>query len=92
MQQKVVMRVSDDRQTVISSGRSHAAQIISNGLSGKTQIANPAPIIATIGKRHWIYAPDHLVALIAFVLALDHSHRVQERRRARTLFSAAFLV
>jgi|SRR5438128_2662720 len=49
MQQKVVMRVSKDRQTVISSGRSQAAQIISKDLSGKTQIANSAPINATIG-------------------------------------------
>src|SRR3989442_11125416 len=38
-----------------SSGRSQAAQFVSNGLSRRTQIATPAPIIATIGLiwRHF---------------------------------------
>ena len=49
MRQKAGMGVSSVRQTVISSGRSLEAQFISNGLSRKTQIATPVPIIATIG-------------------------------------------
>jgi hypothetical protein len=49
MRQKVGIGVSSVRQMVISSGRSPAAQFISNGLSRKTEIATPVPIIATIG-------------------------------------------
>ncbi len=51
MQQKVVRGNSSDRQTVISTGRSQAAQIINKGLSGKTPIATSGPMITT--------KPDH---------------------------------